>query len=82
MDILTPRDRLLERLDDLSDTQIEALISYSETFETDAQVDEPVSDDDPMIGMFSGPTDLSVHAKQILREDIDTRSGWTQKRDE
>ncbi len=34
---------------------------------------------DPAIGLFSGPADLSARAKDILREEIDPRNGRTQK---
>lgn len=41
--------------------------------------DEYSEADDPAIGLLYGPTDLSMHAKEILRQEINTYSGWTQK---
>lgn len=41
--------------------------------------DEYHEADDPAIGLLYGPTDLSMHAKEILREEINVYSGWTQK---
>jgi hypothetical protein len=35
--------------------------------------------DDPAINLLYGPTDLSIRAKEILREEINSSSGWTQK---
>ena len=34
---------------------------------------------DPAIGLIDEPTDLSTRYKEILRDEIDPRSGWTQK---
>lgn len=47
-----------------------------ETYLVEDEYDEA---DDPAINLFYGPTDLSTRAKEILREEITTYSGWTQK---
>ncbi|MEZ4726745.1 MAG: hypothetical protein R3E79_06385 [Caldilineaceae bacterium] len=41
--------------------------------------DEYNEADDPAINLLYGPTDLSTRAKSILREEITSTSGWTQK---
>lgn len=41
--------------------------------------DEYSEMDDPAIGLLDGPTDLSLRAKTLLREEIQPYSGWTQK---
>lgn len=41
--------------------------------------DEYDEANDPAIGLLYGPTDLSMRAKEILREEITSYSGWTQK---
>jgi hypothetical protein len=34
---------------------------------------------DPLIGLFSGPEDLSEKSEGILHENINIKSGWTWK---
>jgi len=81
MDSPNVRERLLNKLDELNDEQIGALLSYAEAIQDTFLPDDYDEADDPSIGFIYGPTDLATRAKQILREEITPLSGWTQKKD-
>ena len=79
MDYHSVREELIERLNTLTDEQVEVLLQVIRMIhpaESSIPYDEA---SDPAIGMIEGPTDLARRAKEILREEIDPRSGWTQK---
>jgi hypothetical protein len=76
---MSPREKLLEVIETLSDVQLENVLHYAESVTTHEQKPPYDPDQDPMIGMFSGPTDLSERAEEILYDDIKSTSGWTQK---
>jgi len=81
MAVPSVRQQIDAKLDQLSDEELTAILHYIEAMqstELPADYDEA---NDPSIGMFSGPTDLARRAKQILRDEITARSGWTQKKD-
>lgn len=75
------RERLNAKLDKMSDEEIAALLHYAEAMESITLPDDYNIENDPTVGMLSGPTDLARRAKEILRNDITARSGWTQKKD-
>jgi hypothetical protein len=74
------REQVKKKVDDLTDDEVIALMQYMD--ELHAELVDDAAIDDPTVGMFTGPTDLSRRAKEILRNDITARSGWTQKKDE
>jgi hypothetical protein len=73
------RGQVIQKLDELTDEEVVAILEYMESLHPGLEQNEQI--DDPTVGMFSGPTDLSVRAKDILRDEITARSGWTQKKD-
>jgi hypothetical protein len=74
---MTTREELHNVIDKLPDEQVQQLLAYVRSLmQTNTS-----KDDDPIIGMISGPTDVSVRAKDILEEDISQRGSWTQKRE-
>jgi hypothetical protein len=73
------REQLKAKVDDLTDDEVVAMLQYMDELHAELTDDTPI--DDPTVGMFTGPTDLSRRAKEILRNDITARSGWTQKKD-
>jgi hypothetical protein len=75
------RERLVSKLDELNEEQIASLLSYVEAMQETALPDSYDEDNDPSIGFISGPSDLATRAKQILRDEITSLSGWTQKKD-
>jgi len=75
------REQLIAKLNDLSDEQVSRLLSYARGMESETLPEDYSEEDDPSIGFISGPTDLARRAKQILRDEITYRSGWTQKKD-
>lgn len=75
------REQLIAKLDELSDEQVAALLRYVEAMQTPSLPEDYDEATDPSVGFLSGPTDLSTRAKEILRTEITSRSGWTQKKD-
>jgi len=78
---MTPREQLIATLDELTEAQIEVMLSYAQALqspELPAEYDpdnDPaigfLNDDydeanDPTIGFISGPTDVSERTKDIL----------------
>jgi hypothetical protein len=73
MAVLSPRQQLMSQLDDLSDEQIAAILRYMETLQSDSLPPDYDPDKDPVLTgelRFSGPPDLSVRAKDILRAGL------------
>lgn len=75
------REQVEQKLDGLSNEQLAELLRYIEIMESNVLPDDYDEDKDPTIGFISGPTDLASRAKEILRDEITPRSGWTQKKD-
>ena len=82
------REQVIAKLDQMTDDEIRALINlmdvakYKTALESDELPADYNEDEDISIGLFSSKTgDLSLRAKEILRNEITSRSGWTQKRD-
>lgn len=71
---MTMREEVIETIDALSDEQVAELFRYIQ-----AMLAEPMTEDetpptkDPLIGMFSGPTNLSADYKRILLEEFGVR---------
>lgn len=76
---MTVREQLIERLDQLSDEQLDALLNYTDTLLSHSAPSAYDPENDPIIGLFSGSPDLSRRSKEILRTELSTKSGWTQK---
>jgi len=75
---ISMREALIEKINAMTDEQVAAL--YGMVANMHQEERPPYDpDNDPLVGFISGPTDLSERYKEILREDIDRRSGWTQK---
>ena len=79
MDTPTLRERLKSKIDDLTDAQVVSLWHYTEAMQIEPLPDDYDPDNDPLVGFFNGPPDLASRTKDILRDEIDSRSGWTQK---
>lgn len=77
----TTRERLIAELDELDDQQIESIWSYVEALRSATVADDYDPKNDPTIGFLSGSTDVARRTKQILRDEVTSRSGWTQKKD-
>lgn len=77
----TIRERLIHKLFDMTDNQVESLLSYADAIQSDELPESYDEANDPAIGFMSGSTDLAHKSKQILRDEITARSGWTQKKD-
>ena len=81
MTATTPRERLIARLDHLDDEQIESLISYADAITSTTLIGDYKAENDPTVGFLSGSTSLAQRAKEILRDEITSHGGWTQKHD-
>jgi hypothetical protein len=74
------RERLIKAIETLGDEQVNALYNIVQFMLPKGDKAPPYDPDkDTMIGMFSGPIDLSERAEEILQEETDPASGWTQK---
>jgi hypothetical protein len=60
------RKQLITKLDELSERELEALLHYIEVMQTMRLPDNYDEDHDPLVGFFSGPTDLAERSKEIL----------------
>lgn len=41
---------------------------------------ERTEQEDPIVGLFSGKSDLAEQSEEILHQDIQNQSGWTWKK--
>lgn len=60
----------------------EAVTLYVENMETQEIEPDPAAmnvENDPLIGLFSGSSDLAARSEDILQQEIKGRSGWTWK---
>jgi hypothetical protein len=56
----------------------EAVLSYLQT----QVLDEKDTNDDPLIGLFSGSPNLATQSEDILQQSINATSGWTWKQEQ
>ena len=77
MATLSVREQLIAELDEMSNQQIASLLSYAQVLRSAILPDDYDESHDPTIGFLSGSTDVARRAKQILRDEITSRSGWT-----
>ncbi len=78
----TPDPQLLQKLTDLAQKRglsldvlmTEAIVGYLNAQKSK----EPTPESDPLIGLFSGSTELATQSEAILQQEI-TSSGWTWK---
>jgi hypothetical protein len=56
----------------------EAVLSYLQT----QVLDEKDTNDDPLIGLFSGSPNLATQSEDILQQSITATSGWTWKQEQ
>lgn len=76
--ILQALEALAEKRGQLLDTLLtEAIVTYLNAQEAQ-EPEAPVTNADPLIGLFAGSTNLSTQSEEILQQEI-TRSGWTWK---
>ena len=75
------RQQVEAKLSQLSDEEVAAVLRYIEAMQTTELPADYDEANDPSIGFLSEPTDLARRSKQILRDEITARSGWTQKKD-
>jgi hypothetical protein len=71
--------QLMKTAETLSDEQVRLLLQAAQAMRDESERPPYDEANDPTIGMISGPTDLSHRYKEILRDEIDPRSGWTRK---
>lgn len=81
MDAPAIREKVNHELDTMTATELEWILKYIENMKSNRLPDDYDPDKDPAIGFLSGSTDLASNAKQILRDEITSRSGWTQKKE-
>jgi len=81
------KEQLIAKLDQLTDDEIRELIEHIDIvkYKVAMQSDELPADysieNDPLVGFLSGTTDLAERIREILYQDIDPLSGWTEKKD-
>jgi hypothetical protein len=75
------REKVDRKLDELNDEQLAELLRYIEIMESNVLPDTYDEDRDPSVGFFSGDPELASRTSDILRVEMTSRSGWTQKKD-
>lgn len=70
----------LQMPEQLANQEIELILVYQPVDVPDSAVNMAPPQEDPLIGLFSGSSDLSTQAKTILEEGISSDSGFTWKR--
>lgn len=76
---ISMREVLIEKINTLTDEQVAALYGVVANMQQEGRTDYDPNND-PAIGFLKdAPPDYSERAKEILREEVDSRSGWTQK---
>lgn len=77
---ISMRDELIARIRAMSDEQVARLSHVVQEIESSQLPTNYDPARDPAIGFIeNAPPDYSERAKEILRADIDSQSGWTQK---
>jgi hypothetical protein len=69
----TPRERLLERLETMTDEEIEVMLEYAEELKSGELPPEYDPAKDPFVtgeAFFEGPTDYAEHAEDILEAEF------------
>lgn len=64
------RERLNQKLDELSAAELEAVLRYVEVMTTHTLPDDYDPDNDPAVGFFSASPDLASRTKSILRSEF------------
>lgn len=67
------REKLIKRLDKLTDEQVAELLRYVEVMQSLTLPEDYDPDHDPAIGFFSGPPALGMRTKEILRAEFGLR---------
>jgi len=81
MAVQSIRERLIHKLFDMTDSQVASLLNYADAIQSDVLPNNYDEANDPAIGFISGSTNLARRSKQILSDEINAHSGWTQKKD-
>jgi hypothetical protein len=61
----------------LANQEIDVVLVYQPIEPIQEQT--PATADDPLIGLFSGAPDLATQSEEMLRDSMDSASGWTWK---
>ena len=87
------REQVENKLDTLNTQELEAVLRfieamqlsdvarYVEIMQSNKLPDDYDESNDPAIGFLPGSIDRAEDVRQILRDEITFRSGWTQKKD-
>ncbi|MGG6268521.1 hypothetical protein ACQ4M3_25355 [Leptolyngbya sp. AN03gr2] len=67
----------LQLPEQLANQEIDIVLVYQSVDSAEQQ--PPTIAEDPLIGLFSGSSDLATRSEEILQEEIDQPSGWTWK---
>jgi hypothetical protein len=81
----TTREDLVERVNELPDTYLDDLAEFIDYLfwkhqATTMTVELPTLDEDPLIGLFAGESDLAERSEDILAQEGTTYAGWTWKK--
>jgi hypothetical protein len=82
------KDQILEKLERLPESDLNRVWDFLQylawrKIRPDLDRGEPhVSNgEDPLVGLFEGPSDLATRAEEILQQSSVDHSGWTWKRE-
>jgi hypothetical protein len=78
-----PEPTLLEKVRRLAQQRglsPDVILSEAVNLYLETHLMEPILEDaDPLIGLFSGSSDLATQSEDILQQEIAAQSGWTWK---
>lgn len=77
------QEEIARRAKTLTDEQAETILQLFVLIQPEISSGQETYDpeNDPIVGMFAGPTNFSTEYKRILQESARPYSGWTQKDD-
>lgn len=71
---MTTREILIEKLNTMTDEQIEALLHFISTIIDENNSDISVDNDEPLAGFLSGSPDLAERSEEILQAEFGKRN--------
>jgi hypothetical protein len=70
MSALPIRDKIIIELNDLSDEQAITVFEFIQSVKDVPEVTELDTEDDPLVGFISGPTDMAERTEEILKAEF------------
>ena len=73
------RQKLIAKMDDLSNEQLESLLNYAESMQVGSFTDKSDKGRNALVGFISGPVDAAERTEEILWAEFGMRSSDDQE---